>query len=160
MDHTAAQATFVEVAFGINTLFAVYRDLRARLETSLSRRLTEFEATAKSIENHEGDMSRLNRIKEALGEILTEHLNFQNTVFRITTTCSIIAAVACVGILYFDWLDSLGKWAGLLVVPFPTYVLIHVINYAAFVRRGQSKLGRFAGLIEEFEEPPHIPKRL
>jgi hypothetical protein len=159
MDHTAAQATFVEIAFGVNTLFAVYRDLRTRLETSLTRRLKEFEATAKSIENHEDDMSRLNRIKEALGEILTEHLNFQNKVFGISTKLSIFAASMCVCILYFDWLD-IGKWAGLLLVPFPTYVVIHVVNYGCFVRRGEAKLGRFADLIEEFEEAPHIPKRL
>jgi hypothetical protein len=157
MDHTAAQATFVEISFGVNTLFAVYENLRVRLHSSLSQKVGDFVARAQVIEAPQNKEDRIKNIEIDLTDHADRHLNFQCDVEKCVTCASVIAAALGVLILHFDWLDAWGHWLALLFLPFPFYLLVWALNYPIFVYRGNRKLNRFSKLRDEFESPPRLP---
>jgi hypothetical protein len=156
MDHGNAQSTFIEITFGVNTLFAVYYEFHRRLEKNLRRRVDEFEGQTKGIEPKKDDVARLNLITKQVSEMAAQHLRIQDSMVPIVTALSLVAAFVCVAIAFFDWFEYLGRWTGFLILPMPGYVLCSFVNEWLFRYRGKAKLDRFRSFIDEFEpqRPP------
>lgn len=156
MDATNAQTSFVEIAFGINTFFALYGQFRDYLHINVDRKVREYEATTKTIEPKEGEVKRLNTIKAIVSRYARQHIRMQQTCVRIATALSVVAAVICVGILYWDVIVGIGHWTGCLILPLPVYFGVSLINYGVFRGRSAWILRRFRQFIKEFE-PPDLP---
>lgn len=153
MDATNAQASFVEIAFGVNTFFALYSNFRDYLHTSVDKKVREYEATTKTIEPKQDEVTRLNVIKAAVSRYANQHLALQQVCVRVATCLSVIAAISCVWILYWDGIGDMGHWTGWLILPLPVYFFVSACNYGIFRARGAWKLRRFRQFIKEFEPP-------
>lgn len=138
MDATNAQTSFVEIAFAINTSFTLYAKFRDRFDLNVD----EFQAFAYTIEAKHGEVRRLNAIRAAVDRYANQHSRIQEACVRIATFLSLLAAIICVVLLYFDVLGDLGHWAGLLILPFPTFFLVSACNYGVFRARGAWMLRR------------------
>lgn len=159
MDNAAAQATFVEISFGLNTFFAVYSHFREYLRRNVDKKVREYEARTKTIEPKQDEVTRLNAVKAAVSRYASQHLRIQHWCVRVATVISIIAAAGCVAVVYWDLLAYLGHKSGWLILPMPAYFFVSGANYVVFRVRGFLKVRRFKQFIEEFE-PPTLPPEL
>jgi hypothetical protein len=160
MEGTAAQSSFVEIAFGVNTFFAVYSNFREYLRQNVDKKVQEYEARTKTIEPKRDEVTRLNAVKNAVSRFAAQHLRIQHVCVRAATVASIAAAACSLAVVFWDLLDYLGHHTGWLILPLPAYFLVSVINYGIFRARGGWKLHRFKKFIDEFEPPPPIPPEL
>jgi hypothetical protein len=160
MDHLPAQATFVEITFAVNLLFAAYSTFRDYLKKHLAEKVEEYEATIKIIEMKPGNLDRLNIVNAKVSEYATKFVNAQQICVCWATAFSLIAAACCVTVVFWDWLTVLGHHTGWLFLPLPAYFLASACNYGNFRRRAARKLRRFRKAIAEFETPPKIPPEL
>ena len=156
MDATNAQTSFVEIAFGINTFFALYGKFRDYLHLNVDRKVREYDATTKTIEPKEGEVKRLTAVKAFVSRYARQHIRIQQSCVAVATILSVLAAVICVIVLYWDVVAGIGHWTGCLILPLPAYFLVSLINYGVFRGRSAWKLRRFRQFIAEFE-PPDLP---
>lgn len=159
VDHAAAQATFIEVTFGINMLFAVYREFRGYLHKNIDKRVTEFEARTKTIEPRKGEVDRLEIVKKTVSKFAKQHLRIQEMCVNVSTCLSLLAAIGCLIVLYWNLLEPMGHHSGWLILPLPIYFSASVLNYGTFRFRGYWKVRTFKRFIDEFE-PPTIPPEI
>jgi hypothetical protein len=160
MEGTAAQASFVEIAFGVNTFFAVYANFREYLRKNVDNKVKEYEARTKTIEPKQNEVTRLNAVKTAVSQYAAQHLSIQHFCVRAATVTSIAAAACSLAVVFWDLLAYLGHNTGWLILPLPAYFVISAINYGIFRARGGWKLHRFKSFIDEFEPSPPIPPEL
>jgi hypothetical protein len=160
MEGTAAQASFVEIAFAVNTFFAVYSKFREFLRKNVDEKVEEYLARTKTIEPKPDEMTHFNTIKNAISRYARQHLAFQHFWVYAATVVSIAAAACSLAVVFWDLLDYLGHNTGWLILPLPAYFVISAINYGIFRVRGWWKLHRFKSFIDEFEPPPSIPPEL
>jgi hypothetical protein len=158
MDHVAAQATFVEITFAVNLLFAAYSTFRDYLRSQLEDKVREYAATTKTIETKPAELTRLNAINAKVGMYAQQFLDVQQIAVYIATTVSLIAAVCCVAVVFLDRLEELGHHTGWLFLPLPAYFLASGCNYGIFRLRGTRLVRRFRELINEFEPAPKVPQ--
>jgi hypothetical protein len=153
-DPTAAHATFLEISFVMNTLFAAYRDLQERFEKSLTLTVTLAIAKVQTQENELGaDPDRVKNIVEHFQKYYDQHSRFQRDALNHALGFAILFAIAAVGILYFNLIDYYGNAIGFLILPFPVFCVVHFINYLIFDIRRRWTLGRYIHFIEDFEKP-------
>lgn len=157
MDSAAAQATFVEITFAVNLLFAAYSAFRDYLRGILEKKVKEYEATTKTIETKPSDPTRLNVVNAKVSKYAAQFLSVQQICVCVATTASLIAAGCCVSVVFWNMLAELGHRTGWLFLPLPAYFLASGCNYGVFRLRGARKLRRFRKAITEFETPPPIP---
>lgn len=74
MDHSNAQSTFLEIAFGINTVFTVYKGLRNELAKWMDGVLASVGATINAIEPN-GNVERLNHVKKLASDVAEPGMN-------------------------------------------------------------------------------------
>lgn len=146
MDATNAQTSFVELAFGINTFFAQYNYLHISVDGSIEKRVREYEAIIKTIEIPRQDITRLKIAQNAISRYATQHLVIQRVCVTATRLLSSLAAAACVSLLYWDVINDVGHWIGLLLLPYGLYFAVSTINYAAFRVRSAFQLPALGGL--------------
>ena len=158
MDSVAAQATFVEITFAVNLLFAAYSTFRDYLRSKLEDKVKEYAATTKTIETNQGSMSRLNAINAKVGKYASDFLDVQQVCVCVATVTSLVAAACCVAVVYWDLLTRLGHHTGWLFLPLPAYFFASGCNYAVFRIRGARLVQRFKELIDEFEPAPQVPQ--
>jgi len=158
VDHVAAQATFVEITFAVNLLFAGYSTFRDYLRSKLEDMVRVYAATTKTIETKPADLSRLNVINAKVGKYAADFLDIQQICVCVATITSLIAAACCVAVVYWDLLASLGHHTGWLFLPLPAYFFASGCNYGIFRIRGARLVRRFKELIEEFEPAPTVPQ--
>lgn len=158
MDNAAAQATFVEITFAVNLLFAAYSTFRDYLRSNLEAKVKEYEATTKTIETKPTERTRLDAIKAKVSRYVDEFMCVQRICVYSATTVSLIAAACCVAVVFWDMLAKLGHHTGWLFLPLPAYFLVSGCNYGIFRIRGRRLVLRFKELIEEFEPTPKLPE--
>ena len=153
MDQLPAQATFVEITFAVNLLFAAYRDFRDYLKEHLAKKVEEFEATIKTLEI---SFDRLDILETIVRQYARAFENAQQICVCVATVVSLVAAACCVAVVFCDWLTILGHHTGWLFLPLPVYFLASGCNYAVFRIRGNRMLRRFRNYSSEFD-PPRLP---
>jgi hypothetical protein len=153
VDHSAAHATFIELSFGVNTLFAAYRDLQQRFQVSLSAKVAEGNAKVQAQERQSGTPARARNVGNALTKISSQHINSQHLVQRTAIVLSVLFAILAVFILYCDWLDLLGRWLWILILPFPAFCVFYFANYRTFVIRRWWMLRNFFKFVQTYEKP-------
>lgn len=159
MDHAAAQATFVEITFAVNLLFAAYATFRDYLKRVLANNVLEYEARTKAIEPNLENVTRLAAIKASVTKYAKQFSSAQHICVCSATVVSLIAALCCIVVLFFDFLAKLGHHTGWLILPLPLYFALSATNFGIFHLRSFLKVRRFKKLIDEFETvqiPPEI----
>jgi hypothetical protein len=153
-DPTAAHATFLEISFVMNTLFAAYRDLQERFQKSLSDTVALATSRVQTQENElHADPERVTKIVEHFQRYFDQHNRFQRDALNHAIGFSILFAIAAVGILYFNLIDYVGDAIGFLILPFPVFCVVYFINYLIFDIRRRWTLGRYLHFVEDFETP-------
>jgi hypothetical protein len=130
-DPSASQATFVEISFGINLLWAAFERFRDVFKKSLTNKI-EIEigaVRAVEAENKSSHGVELASLTIQAAAFDTKHLRFQESAVGIAKLFTIATSIACVLILYFDLLGMLGRWLGLLLLPLPGYVIIAMLGF-------------------------------
>lgn len=163
MDHAHSHAVFLEIAFGLNTVFAIYHELQGFIAKAVTERVDEASALIGAIEVQNGspDIQRVNYIASQVDAMAKGHNLFQEKLFRPVAWAAVVSALICVAILYFDGVGSWGYACGFLILPFPIFALISSGNYAAFRFRAFLKVRRYKGYkagTREFE-PPQLPSQ-
>lgn len=158
VDHTAAYATFVEISFGVNTLFAAYERLHDRFAQSLADKVAEAKAQIKTNEEDSKVPERIQNLEEEIDRIAAPRLALLEEVQRKIVGCSIFAAILCVLVVYFDLLMFFGPWLIVLILPFPLFSVFYFINYRIFLRR-QSQILKTYSTVRNWEKPrkPDLP---
>jgi hypothetical protein len=153
-DHAAAQATFVEIAFGLNVAFAAYPKLRDTLKHFLDENIEAELATTRLIEFHnKSDGNRIVRLERLIDEIKKWQAHKQERLCSLGCALSCIMSAACLGVLYFDLLKWLGPYMILLLVPFPLYALCaFVIAFRSWSRMHKENK-QFFSFVVKFERP-------
>ena len=131
------------------------------MEKLLSDRLSVCVALAKAVEGTEVENNlHIERVQKGLTSYSDQHCKFQRCLQVCAIVLCSVAAVSCLVVLVFDWLEAWGHWLCLLLMPLPLYLAIELINYCSFVNRSRSKVDRFAKFRREFEvgedDPFHL----
>jgi len=114
-DVSHAHAVFLEITFGINTVFAIYKELREYITEWFANMVDQYVADIKGIEtSEEENRERVNHVAGLLEAIAVTHLNFQNGLFRPVGWFAVAFALSAASILYFDWVDDVRYWCGIL----------------------------------------------
>jgi len=153
VDHAAAHATFIELSFGVNTLFAAYRDLQQRFQISLQAKVDEGNAKVQAQERKSGSAARAGNVGKVLTKISSQHLNWQHFAQKIAIVLSILCAILSALILYCDWVMLFNRWLWVLMVPFPAFCVFYFLNYPAFLIRRWWMLRNFFKFVETYEKP-------
>jgi hypothetical protein len=160
-DPSASQATFVEISFGINLLWAAFERFRDLFKKALTAKMEAEIAAVKTLETKASNQHSpewLKSLKHQVGVLDASHLKFQESMLHLAKILTIIAAIACVAILYFDLIGWLGKWLGLLLIPLPGYLLAAAAGFY-YVKWGIFKLVRkYTEFIKQFELTPQTIK--
>ena len=157
MDHGNAQSTFVELAFGINILFAAYEHFRKRIFKEIENRIEEKITEAKVIEVR-ADGQRVDRVTHHLVALSQKHIKWQIRLTDGTCKVALFASVLCVCVAYFDLFECIGFLNGLLILPLPTFVLLSVINFKRFKSDADTLIEDYKKLVDMFEPVASIPQ--
>jgi hypothetical protein len=157
IDHGNAQATFVEISFGLNALFTAFPGWRGRLQDALKRGVETCTGVAQTIES-KTETDRIGNISNRVSRMATSHLDAQDRVVPYAIGAALLAAISCVVIAFFDWFESCGHGLGWLILPFPVYCLFTASNYGIFRLRCWSLLREFKKLVDKFEKPAIPPE--
>jgi len=137
-DISHAHAVFLEITFGVNTVFAIYKELREYITTWFGKMVDQYVATIKGIEvSGEDNRETVNYVAGLLQGIADSHLKFQSGLFAPVGWFAVVFALSAAAILYFDYVDWVGYWCGILFLPLPVYAIMLVLNYASFRSRGR-----------------------
>ena len=109
MDHAHSHAVFLEIAFGLNTLFAIYHELQGFIGKAVTRRVEEAAGVVGAIEVQNGsvDEERVRHVAAQVDAFAKSHTLFQEKLFRPVAWLAVAAAIVCVTVLYFDLVGSL-----------------------------------------------------
>ncbi len=159
--HLHAHAVFIELTFGLNSVFSLYKEFYDFLAGRVERKIRELTATADAIESTSpgGSNDRLGNVENQLHAIKGRHLWIHRVLYWPTISLAILCAMAALLILYFDWIEAVSWWCGLLVLPIFFDLSVSGLNFWVFCWRGKSKLNRLARLHDEFDRPlpPPVP---
>lgn len=153
MDNLPAQATFVEIAFAINLLFAAYDKVRDYLGWILTTRLKKYLAFIQTLEpatpspTDSGHTTALKNKVHACAEVCKD---CQETFVSFARFASCVAAAACVVVVYFNLLTDLGHETGWLLSPLLSYCAATLVNWLVFRWRCFRRVRRFRNFYKDF----------
>ena len=145
-------AHFVAICFAVDALVSVYVGFRDEWINKLGIILTEKIAAVKTMEAAKEVQDRYHPILWAkLDEIRAKHNTSQRTCCNIATKVSILFAIACVVVAYFDWY---GYWNIVLILPLPLcWVWSRLIISGLALNMISRKVRNHANFIEDYEGP-------
>lgn len=96
--------------------------------------------------------------------IASRHLKAQELFADWMISVSFVCAICCVLVLYFDWLEWLGHWSVVLILPLPAYTLFSLGNFWWFHALKEEKMDKYKEFVREFEtdeelELPELPEQ-
>jgi hypothetical protein len=158
MDPSHSHAVFIEITFGLNTVFTAYKEFSDLVNRLVDNKIEEFVSRAKIIEEKSPDRNaqRLETVQTQLSAYQKEHIRLQSWLRWIVVGLAVLCALAALVILYFDHVAAVGYWCGLLVLPLLGYLAFSIGNYWIFLFRGNGKLKRLKSYHREFD-PPDLP---
>lgn len=154
MDHDpgACQATFVEIAFGVNGLWVVFENVRDIFRNYLSKKLDLKVAELSTLERGHEQMFK-NCVADV--KIFKARNDFwQERALIWAKYFAFVAAIACVIVVYFDLPWKIGKFSVLLIAPLPIYAVVSLCVFGWFWWQMSSKGRRFKKFIGEFDKCP------
>jgi hypothetical protein len=161
-DPNAARATFVELAFGINVLWAAFDKFSAIFSNSFSKKMEERIASVQALESKSRNSeTRLTALKKKVATANEHQRNSQRVTLNVAKILSVSAALACLPVVYFDLLDLLGKKLGYLVLPLPSYLVVSFLIYLVARIRIWWMMRGYANFVRDFEgNPAEIEQKL
>jgi hypothetical protein len=157
MDHLPAQATFVEITFAVNLLFATYSAFRDYLMKHLAKKIEEAQAIIKVLEISSDRLNVLDNLNTIVRQYAAQFEKAQQKCVCIATGISLVAAAGCVAVVFWDLLTEWGHHTSWLLLPLPAYFLASGCNYLVFRCRVKLMLRRFRKYRSEFDPPPMPP---
>jgi len=162
-DISHVHAVFLEITFGVNTVFAIYKELREYITEWFGNMVDQYVAAIKGIEaSGDDNRERVNHVAGLIQAIADSHLKFQSGLFLPVGWFAVAFALSAASILYFDWVNGVGYWCGVLFLPLPFYAILLVANYTIFRVRGRQLVKDFQiynklGIRFQPKEMPHPP---
>ncbi len=159
--HLHAHTVFIELTFGLNTIFSLFKKFDDFVANRIEEKIDEFSAHAGTIETASpgGSDSRRGNVESQLRKIKEDHLWFHHALYWPMISLAILCALAALLILYGDWVEEVGWWCGVLALPVFLDLSASGLNFLFFCRSGNAKLGRLAALHAEFDQPPPPPQQ-
>jgi hypothetical protein len=151
-DRAASLATFIEITFAINIALATYDKFRDHLRAFFGKKIESYIAVARATEGKVGENGRrIKNLKERIDTISQRHESRQEFLCRLARGVSILMALMCLVVLYWDKLEFVGYQVAFLISPLPAYVILSylLVLYSCYrVRRINAK---FVSFIQTFE---------
>jgi hypothetical protein len=120
MDASNSQTSFVELTFAVNVIFAQSGYPALRIDDRLSSLMLS------AADSKEG---------RVLVRFASQHLRVERFVQAVTRFLTFFCAATAVAILYLDYVAALGRWSGLLFLPYAVYFCVSGFNFTLLLLR-------------------------
>jgi hypothetical protein len=153
-DPNAARATFVEICFGLNLLWSAFEGFQDLIKKILTNHMQTAIARVQTLEakNKGNHGKELESFKQQASDMGTQHAEVQKNILTKIKWFTVVATIMCVAILYFDMLDMLGKWLGLLLLPLIAYLIAATFVFWCTSRKIKKIGKKFMDFVEQFPE--------
>jgi hypothetical protein len=130
MDTTAAEATFTEIAFGLNIAFPFFSKCKEIHGFLVDKTMREDRALLRAVEDGEGLQVEDERVK--IAKIEKQAKRRQHGLFLVCLIFSVISAFLCLIALYGNYLDQINGRELIYLVPLFCFIIGSIANILWF----------------------------
>jgi hypothetical protein len=157
-----AAYTFLEISFGVNIVWSTFDSVKKLVASALNRRSTELCALVQVLESSDTTQATAKRVatlKSKVSGVAQLHRKIQGAFHRYARIFAFYFAISIPPILFFDQVEHVGNYCGLLILPLPVYFALSWLTFAVFYLHVMYVVRTYRKFISAFEGKPEAIKQ-